>query len=331
MDGNMNLKYAFILLLTFVTVGCVAKTPSLDVSAARKTTIAQDPFLDSLRVGYLEFYDFETKNGNHEKAHTYGRKAIATTSNLIPEMEGVFDKQIPIDRLSGLLGAKYFVESAFVNGTQDLDPQSSSKAQLMFDCWTDQEEVRAKKGTDKKEVLPCQEEFNKARLRLSKALTEIRRIEKEKESVRLEAEKKQLEAAHQLELSKALAEQRRQLRKLPEYSIIFFAYNSKELDLSAKSVLDKVAKDIELFAPRKVVLRGSADLTGASDYNMKLSLARAEKATDYLVFEHGVDRKVLDVKAYGVNKPREDVASKSQKNRYVQIEFEFDNKFYPQQ
>lgn len=326
----MNLKYALILLVTFVIGGCAA-SPSLDVSAARKTTIAQDPFLDALRIGYLEFYDFEQKKGNNEKAHTYGRKAIATTSNLIPEMEGVFDKQIPIDRLSSLLGAKYFVESAFVNGTQDLDPQSSSKAQLMFDCWTDQEEIRASKGTTKQEILPCQEEFNQARGRLSEALTEIRRIEKEKESVRIEAEKKQLEAEHQLELSKALAEQRRELRKLPEYSLIFFAYNSKELDLPAKSVLDKVAKDIELFAPRKVVLRGNADLTGGNDYNMKLSLARAEKAADYLAFEHGIDRKVLDVKAYGVNKPRENVASKSERNRYVQIEFEFDNKFYPEQ
>lgn len=193
----MNLKHALILLIAFIMSGCSSspfgsESPPLDVSVARKTSIAQDPFLEALRVGYLEFYDFETKNGNHEKAHTYGRKAIATTSNLIPEMEGVSNKEIPIDRLSGLLGARYFVEAAFVNGTQELDPQSSSKAQLMFDCWTDQEEIRAKERKKDQELLPCQKEFNEARGRLNEALTEIRRIEKEKESLKIEAKKRNL-------------------------------------------------------------------------------------------------------------------------------------------
>lgn len=99
-----------------------------------------------------------------------------------------------------------------------------------------------------------------------------------------------------MELSQALAEQKRELKKLPEYLLIFFAYNSKELDLQSKSVLDKVAKDIELFSPRKVILRGNADLTGSSDYNLKLSFARAQEAADYLVFEHSIDRKVLMLK-----------------------------------
>ena len=140
-----------------------------------------------------------------------------------------------------------------------------------------------------------------------------------------------MEAYHKLVLSKALAEQKKMLKQLPEYSLLFFKFDSTKLGITAKSILDKVANDIDLFNPRKVILRGNTDLVGSDEYNMKLALARGQSAADYLINEHGIDAKLLDVKAYGENKPRENPGqiNKDVRNRYVQITFEFDNKFYP--
>ncbi|MDA0781432.1 MAG: OmpA family protein [Rickettsiales bacterium] len=323
-------KTLFIIVLAILLQACNTVKP-IDVSSVRKKTVAHDPFLETLRMGYLEFYDYEISKKNFKKANTYGRKALVTTQSLAPDMENLFDKEIPIARLNGLLGSKYFLEAAFVNGTKEMIPEESARAQLMFDCWSDQEDVRAQKEIKGQDVLPCQDEFNKVRGRIKDALAEIRRIEKQKETARIEAEKRKMEAYHKLVLSKALAEQKKMLKQLPEYSLLFFKFDSTKLGITAKSILDKVAKDIDLFNPRKVILRGNTDLVGSDEYNMKLALARGQAAADYLINEHGVDAKLLDVKAYGENKPRENPGkiNKDVRNRYVQITFEFDNKFYP--
>jgi len=324
-------KNIFIIILICILSSCTTVKP-IDVSSIHKKTIPQDPFLDTLRKGYLEFYKHEVDNRNYVKANIYGKKALATTQNLIPEMEGLFDREIPLSRLNGLLGSKYFVESAFVNGTQDIEPVASAHAQLMFDCWSDQEEIRAKKKVKELDVLPCQKEFNRARGKLKNALAEIRREEKQKEQARMAAERKQLEAYHKLMMSKALAEQKKMLKRLPEYSLLFFKFDSTKLGITAQGILDKVAKDIVLFNPRKVILRGNTDLVGSDAYNMKLALARGQAAADYLIKNHGIDKRLLDVKAYGENKPRKNPGrtNKDVRNRYVQITFEFENKFYPQ-
>lgn len=324
-------KNIFIIILITLLSGCTTVKP-IDVTAARQDKIPQDPFLDTLRMGYLEFYDFAISQRNYEKANIYGKKALATTRNLVPAMEGLFDKDIPLSRLNGILGSKYFLESAFANDTQDIDPQASAQAQLMFDCWADQEEIRARKKVKEQDVLPCQKKFNQIRGAIKNTLAEIRRVEKQKEQARIAAERKQLEAYHKLMLSKALAEQKKMLRKLPEYSLLFFKFDSTKLGITAKGILDKVAKDIGLFNPRKVILRGNTDLVGSESYNMKLALARGQAAADYLIKNHGIDEKILDVKAYGENKPRKNPGrvNKDVRNRYVQITFEFDNKFYPQ-
>ena len=326
----MNKNIFIIIVFSIFLQACNTVQP-LDVSAARKHTVAHDPFLDTLRMGYLEFYDYELSQKDNKKANIYGRKALVTMQNLAPGMEDLFDKDIPLNRLNRLLGSRYFLEAAFVNGTKELAPEDSAKAQLMFDCWSDQEEIRAKKEVKEMDILPCQTEFNKVRGRIKDALAEIRRVEKQKEFAKIEAEKRKMEAYHKLVLSKALAEQKKMLKKLPEYSLLFFKFDSTRLGITAKGILDKVAKDIGIFKPRKVILRGNTDLVGTDEYNMKLALARGQAAADYLIKEHGIDKKILDVKAYGENKPRKNPGkvNKDVRNRYVQVTFEFDNRFYP--
>ena len=115
--------------------------------------------------------------------------------------------------------------------------------------------------------------------------------------------------------------------------MIYFSFNSAQLGVTGEGILDKVAKDIELFKPRKVIIAGNADLIGGYEYNMKLAMARGQAVADYLVNKHQVDRKLLDVKAYGLNNPRKEQEKNKPevRNRYVQIIFEIDNRFYIKQ
>jgi hypothetical protein len=51
-------KSIFIIIFLTLLQGCSTVKP-VDVSNVRKQAIPQDPFLDTLRMGYLEFYDYE--------------------------------------------------------------------------------------------------------------------------------------------------------------------------------------------------------------------------------------------------------------------------------
>jgi outer membrane protein OmpA-like peptidoglycan-associated protein len=96
--------------------------------------------------------------------------------------------------------------------------------------------------------------------------------------------------------------------------------------------LDKVAKDIVKFKPRKVIVSGHTDSVGSYDSNMLLAQQRGEVAANYLINRHKINARLIDVKVYGENKPRIESTptEKDMRNRYVKIQFEFDNRFYPE-
>jgi len=64
---------------------------------------------------------------------------------------------------------------------------------------------------------------------------------------------------------------------------IFFERNNKELDNSAKQLLDSAAAYIQSFPQCIVEVAGSADPKGAFSYNVKISIERAKNVRDYLI------------------------------------------------
>lgn len=77
----------------------------------------------------------------------------------------------------------------------------------------------------------------------------------------------------------------------------------------------------ELSRADKIKITGHTDNVGSPDYNMKLSLRRAEAVRDYLV-SIGVDPGKLEVKGEGMTKPVADNSTQEgrAKNRRVEVE-----------
>jgi OOP family OmpA-OmpF porin len=291
------------------------KTP--DIDAARNASFPNQPFKEKLRTGYIELADYEWGKGDEEAAKRFGRKAIATTlPNIDPDMEGVFDRDINLNLLNEMLGAKYYIESAFAAGAKEQNPDDAAKAQLNFDCWVEQ---AASKMPDER---PCKDDFNSARASMATFMQTA--------NYRTSAQPQRTAAPRNDNVSKELAMQKAALLRMPEYSLIFFKFNSTKLGITAEGILDKVAADIKLFKPRKVILSGNTDNIGDYMTNVKLALGRGQAVADYLIKNHDIDPDVLDVKAYGLNNPRveHENLKKEVRNRYVQIIFQKDNRMY---
>jgi OOP family OmpA-OmpF porin len=85
-------------------------------------------------------------------------------------------------------------------------------------------------------------------------------------------------------------------------SNVRFAKNSADLTAEAKTLLDQAAVGLSGDSEIVVEVAGHTDNEGKSNYNLMLSLLRAENVRQYLVSK-GVSRYRLFVEGYGETKP----------------------------
>ena len=313
---NVIYSILFALLLTSCVMG------GLDIDAAKKASF-DNLFKEGLRERYIELAESELAEGDREDAERYGRKAMLLVHGVVPDVENLYSREISLTRMNNLLGAKYFIEAAFAHNMREIQPDISAEAQVMFDCWVEyaEESKHAYEG----KALECKNRFDVAKDQISRQLDRIKEQKKMQQEAQMQAQQKSFERT----LEQKQAEIIRKYHKMPEPSYIFFPYNSTKLDITAKNLLKKVAGDVGIFNPRKIVITGNTDNTGSYDYNMRLALRRGQEAADYLI-SLGVDRDILDVKAYGENNPRKTYngSYKDVRNRYVKIIFLKDNRVY---
>ena len=102
-----------------------------------------------------------------------------------------------------------------------------------------------------------------------------------------------------------------------------FDFDKSDLKPEGKEQIKKYREEAraELSSCEKVIITGHTDNVGDADYNIKLSLKRAEAVRDYLI-SLGADPKKMQVSGEGMNKPIADNSTKEgrAKNRRVEVE-----------
>lgn len=81
---------------------------------------------------------------------------------------------------------------------------------------------------------------------------------------------------------------------------VLFDYDKSEIKPAAKPVLDDVVRLIKTQFPRAVIhVDGYTDSTGSAEYNLGLSLARANAVKDWLVRNGGLSERRFKVEGHG--------------------------------
>ena len=101
---------------------------------------------------------------------------------------------------------------------------------------------------------------------------------------------------------------------------IQFDTESAALDATAKRKLDEAAVILKRNPDVEVKIAGHADSRGPEDYNMRLSLNRAEAVSHYLV-QQGVETSRLTVRGFGESQPvaSNEMVSGQAENRRVEL------------
>ncbi len=100
---------------------------------------------------------------------------------------------------------------------------------------------------------------------------------------------------------------------------VFFEFNSYELTQGAQEQLDILGKYLAEGSPSRVILEGHTDMVGTEEYNMLLSIQRADNAKDYLVREYGIAPEIIETHGYGYERLADVADPYSPKNRRVRV------------
>lgn len=123
-------------------------------------------------------------------------------------------------------------------------------------------------------------------------------------------------AQHQIEIER----QENEILKLTMSSEVSFDFNSAAIKSTFYSPLNKIADIMNRYPQTQIVIVGHTDSVGSEQYNLELSLRRANAVADYLVM-HGVAKSRLGTEGRGELEPiaMNDTAAGKAQNRRVEI------------
>lgn len=101
---------------------------------------------------------------------------------------------------------------------------------------------------------------------------------------------------------------------------IEFKLNSAELEPSSTALLDQIADVIKRNKVKKLLIVGHTDSTHTEDYNLKLSLARANTVKTYLV-RRGISEDALMAQGFGKRKPIAPNTTEAGRSKNRRVEF----------
>lgn len=260
-------------------------------------------FEKNLYQGYVDLARGEFQEGDYADSDEFAGRAMAAADGNAPGPEEIGGRHLPADKVDVLTAARGRLMAAFDAGGAVKAPDHAARAQVMFDCWMQEQE----ENFQPPDIEACRAAFFDALGKLEAAV-EPPKMEKKMEKKMMP---KKVEAP------------KPEPMKVDGIYIIFFDFDSAELDDEALAIVHKVISDFGKAKPKTVSIGAHTDTSGSESYNMGLSEKRAASVIQALTFG-GVPSGVLTSEAFSEMKPMVPTGDgkRERRNRRVEIIFE---------
>jgi len=274
----MNLSKLLLFLPIFFLMACSAAYEQVkEIDTARPKTFQQH-----LLYNYQQNASFEAEEMHDwNSAKLYSEKALRALGgeNIYPEEINYW--KIPSNKAkdikSGYNNLLSIYDKALIK-----DPKNLAKAISSLDCWAEQEEEKWQTW----DIDKCKNDFHAAMHGIYNIISD-------------EIEKKTGEEIKQSEKSETNVIVVTQNDKKEMMQIIYFDFDDSTLSQVSKNTLinflNKNKKDLS-----KYIILGHTDTKGTYDYNLNLSLKRAEVVKEILL-NQGIYEKNVSVLGKGEN------------------------------
>ncbi len=258
----------------------------MELQKAQDMTPQGSAFQTSLYKGYVDLAASEYAEADYFDSDTFAGRAIRAGSGQLVQPEQIDRRALPEDKAGELMNARRRLTLALSGGAAERKPAEAAQAQVMFDCWMQEQEENFQP-----------EDIARCRGALMAALDALE--------------------------ARPMAKMEPKLPPVPGPYVVFFDTDSFELNEKSLAIIKEAAGKGSSAQVMKAVLSGHTDTVGSDDYNKALSRARVIAVGNALM-EAGVSRKLVQKDNYGESKLRvatpDNTANRD--NRRVEIKFD---------
>ena len=238
-------------ILTIAVSGCVA---GYNVDKMRKAEATGTPFTRALTAEYRDLTEFEADEMvDWHSADLYARKGLMAAEGSEVQPEAVGDWRIPESMVAEFSDGRARLVSLLDANARTKAPEDAAIAQTRFDCWLEQQE----EGHQLDHIARCRDEFYAALDRLDGAMAEA-------------------------PPPAAPAPTPPPAPVAPQTFVLFFDFDSDTITPAGAAVIDEAIAAAGSGGFSEFSVTGHADRAGSEDYNLDLSLRRADAVRDAL-------------------------------------------------
>jgi OmpA-OmpF porin, OOP family len=256
-----------------------------------------DAFAGNLRDGYVALARNEAAEYDWGNSDYFYNKAIAAADGNLVLPDEISSRRLPADHVDELTAARQRLLSALDSSARQKIPGAAAKAQVMFDCWMEEQEENHQPD----DIAACKKGFEAAMAEVDTAMKPMAMAAPKPTPTPAPPAKPIVDGLY----------------------LIFFDWDDDRPNTESGAVILKVLDDFKVANPPKIKLTGHADRSGSAKYNMDLSRRRAENIKALLV-EAGIPADKLVVEYAGESKPLRptDDGVREARNRRVEVDFE---------
>jgi len=262
-----------------------------------------------LSEGYRRLARREDREHDFADSDLYLQRGEKASSGRLVTPYTFEERQIPEYAVEELTEARARLDDAFYRGASVKMPQESATAQVMFDCWMEQQE----EDIQPHHIEECKSRFEEAMLLIEAKLG----VKGQGANVVCEPAKPAPQP-----VAAPIPKEEPVIADKGPY-IVYFDLKSYSLRPDALSVIQEAARTVEQIKPKRVVLTGHTDTSGTRAYNNELSRNRVQSVMEALRLA-GVSIEVIDESHYGESVQRVATGDGVRKaeNRRVEIGFD---------
>jgi len=251
------------------------------LQTARDTAPAGSAFDQALHAGYVQLAESEWHEGDLGDTGAFAERAIASTKGrVLPE--ALSARSLPAGAVDDLTAARGSLMAALDAGARDRIADQAARAQVMFDCWMQEQE----ENNQPPDIARCRGGFEDAMARVAAAM----KPPEEPQPVVQKAPEPEPKPAP--------------VQAVPANAtfVVYFDLDSTELSDHALEVITKAVKTAREIGDAKVVVTGHTDTSGSSSYNEALAERRAQAVAARLM-TRGIPADAIRIGSSGERQP----------------------------
>jgi len=241
-------------LVLIILLGACASPDYWEVGRMKMTGPAFQKFLHQ---GYVGLARDEDEEGDYRDAGHFAAKGLAVAEGQAVGPVAMSARKIPAANVTELTDARARLIAALNRGAATKAPMEAADAQVMFDCWMQEQE----ENFQPRDIARCRDGFYAAIAAVEEAL---------------KPKPVMAEPAPEPEPEPEPAPMVVEPQPLPGPFLVFFDWDRATISADAQAILNDAAVAARMIGAGRIAVTAHADRSGSDDYNMGLSRRRAE-------------------------------------------------------